>query len=115
MKVLVAGGAGYIGSHCVRQLRAAGHEPIVLDNFAYGHRAAVPVGVRLHEASLADTAALDRIFESERIDLVMHFAAFCYVGESVTAPLKYYLNNVSATYTLLAAMQRHGVKKFVFS
>lgn len=115
MKVLVAGGAGYIGSHCVRQLRAAGHEPIVLDNFAYGHRAAVPVGVRLYEASLADTAALDRIFEAERIDLVMHFAAFCYVGESVTAPLKYYLNNVSATYALLAAMQRHGVRKFVFS
>lgn len=115
MKVLVAGGAGYIGSHCVRQLLAAGHEPIVLDNFAYGHRSAVPAGVRLHEASLADAAALDRIFQTERVDLVMHFAAFCYVGESVNTPLKYYLNNVSATYTLLDAMQRHGVKKFVFS
>ena len=115
MKVLVAGGAGYIGSHCVRQLLAAGHEPIVLDNLVYGHRAAVPAGVRLHESSLADNAALDRIFAAERVDIVMHFAAYCYVGESVTDPLKYYLNNVSATLALLDAMQRHAVKKFVFS
>jgi len=115
MKVLVAGGAGYIGSHCVRQLLAAGHEPVVLDNLAYGHRAAVPANVRFHEASLADVAALDRILQAERVDLVMHFAAFCYVGESVNTPLKYYLNNVSATYALLDAMQRHGVRKFVFS
>lgn len=115
MKVLVAGGAGYIGSHCVRQLIAAGHEPVILDNFAYGHRSAVPAGIKLHEASLADSAALDRIFSTEKIDLVMHFAAYCYVGESVTAPLKYYINNVSATFTLLDAMLRHGVKKFVFS
>ena len=77
MKVLVAGGAGYIGSHCVRQLTAAGHEPVVLDNFAYGHRAAVPKGVKLHDAGLTDAAALDRIFKAECIDLVMHFAAFC--------------------------------------
>lgn len=115
MKVLIAGGAGYIGSHCVRQLLAAGHEPVVLDNFAHGHRAAVPKGVKLHDAGLADAAALDRIFQTEHIDLVMHFAAFCYVGESVTSPLKYYLNNVAATLTLLDAMARHGVKKFVFS
>lgn len=115
MKVLIAGGAGYIGSHCVRQLLAAGHEPVVLDNFAHGHRAAVPRGVKLHDAGLADAAALDRIFQTEHIDLVMHFAAFCYVGESVTSPLKYYLNNVAATLTLLDAMARHGVKKFVFS
>jgi len=115
MKVLVAGGAGYIGSHCVRQLIAAGHEPVVLDNFAYGHRGAVPAGVKLLEASLGDAPALDRIFAAERIDLVMHFAAFCYVGESVTDPLKYYQNNVAATLTLLAAMLKHGVKKFVFS
>ena len=115
MKVLVAGGAGYIGSHCVRQLLAAGHEPVVLDNFVYGHRAAIPVGVRVHEASLADAAALDRVFAAEQIELVMHFAAYCYVGESVTDPLKYYLNNASATYTLLDAMRRHGVGKFVFS
>jgi UDP-glucose 4-epimerase len=115
MKVLVAGGAGYIGSHCVRQLLAAGHTPIVVDNFAYGHRTALDAGVKLYEASLSDTAALDRIFAAERVDLVMHFAAFCYVGESVTTPLKYYLNNVTATYTLLDAMVRHDVRKFVFS
>ncbi|HEY4245963.1 MAG TPA: UDP-glucose 4-epimerase GalE [Lacunisphaera sp.] len=115
MKVLVAGGAGYIGSHCVRQLLAAGHEPVVLDNFVYGHRRAVPAGVKLCEANLADTAALERIFAAERVDLVMHFAAYCYVGESVTTPLKYYLNNVSATYNLIDVMLRHGVKKFVFS
>lgn len=115
MKVLVAGGAGYIGSHCVRQLLAAGHEPVVLDNFIYGHRAAVPAGVRLHEANLSDAQALDRIFAAEKIDVVMHFAAYCYVGESVTDPLKYYQNNFAAALSLLDAMLRHGVKKFVFS
>ena len=115
MKVLVAGGAGYIGSHCVRQLLAAGHEPVILDNFVYGHRASLPPGVKLHEASLADSAALDRIFAAEHIDVVMHFAAYCYVGESVTDPLKYYENNFAAALTLLASMLKHGVKKFVFS
>jgi UDP-glucose 4-epimerase len=115
MKVLVAGGAGYIGSHCVRQLIAAGHEPVVLDNLAYGHRSAVPAGVKFIEANLGDVAALDRIFAADKYDLVMHFAAFCYVGESVKTPIKYYLNNCSATYTLLDAMMRHGVRKFVFS
>jgi UDP-glucose 4-epimerase len=115
MKVLVAGGAGYIGSHCVRQLIAAGHEPVVLDNLAYGHQASVPAGVRFVQADLGDAAALDRLLGGTRFDLVMHFAAFCYVGESVQAPMKYYLNNCSATYTLLDAMLRHGVEKFVFS
>jgi UDP-glucose 4-epimerase len=115
MKVLVAGGAGYIGSHCVRQLRAAGHEPVVLDNLVYGHRAAVPAGVRLLEVPLGDAAALDRVFAAERFDVVMHFAAYCYVGESVTQPMKYYQNNLVATLALLDAMLRHGVKRFVFS
>src|SRR3978361_2391424 len=113
MKVLVAGGAGYIGSHCVRQLIAAGHEPVILDNFVYGHRGSLPAGVQLREANLADPAALEKIFAAERVDLVMHFAAYCYVGESVTSPLKYYLNNVTAPYNLLDTMLRHGVKKFV--
>ncbi|HYC72170.1 MAG TPA: UDP-glucose 4-epimerase GalE [Opitutaceae bacterium] len=115
MKVLVAGGAGYIGSHCVAQLLAAGHEPVVVDNLAYGHRAALPRHVRLIEASLADAAAVDRVLAEAKPDVVMHFAAFCYVGESVQQPLKYYLNNVSATYTLLEAMLRRGIRKFVFS
>jgi len=94
---------------------AAGHVPVVLDNFIYGHRAALTPSVKLYEASMADAAALDRIFTAERIDVVMHFAAYCYVGESVTDPLKYYQNNVGATLVLLAAMLKHGVKKFVFS
>jgi UDP-glucose 4-epimerase len=115
MNVLVVGGAGYIGSHCVRQLLSAGHRPVVLDNLVYGHRAALTAGVPFHEASLGDRAALDRLFATERIDVVMHFAAYCYVGESVTAPMKYYLNNVVATLHLLDAMLVHGVKKFVFS
>jgi UDP-glucose 4-epimerase len=115
MNVLVVGGAGYIGSHCVRQLVAAGHRPVVLDNFVYGHRAAVPPGVSVHEADLGDEAAVSRILRAEKIDLVMHFAAYCYVGESVTDPLKYYLNNSAATLHLLHVMLDAGVKKFVFS
>lgn len=115
MKVLVAGGAGYIGSHCVRQLIAAGHEPVVLDNLVYGHRAAVPAAVRFHDADLSDAASVDRILGAEKPDVVMHFAAFAYVGESVVLPLKYYRNNFAATLTLLEAMLKHSVKKFVFS
>jgi len=115
MNVLVVGGAGYIGSHCVRQLLAAGHRPVVLDNLVYGHRAAVAPGVALHELNLGDEAAVARVLQAEKIELVMHFAAFCYVGESVKEPLKYYLNNVAATLHLLAAMRTAGVSKFVFS
>lgn len=115
MKVLVAGGAGYIGSHCVAQLLAAGHEPVVIDNLAYGHRAALPAPARFIEANLGDAAAIDRVLTEVKPEVVMHFAAYCYVGESVKTPLKYYLNNVSATYTLLEAMLRHGIRKFVFS
>ena len=115
MNVLVVGGAGYIGSHCVRQLIAAGHKPVVLDNLVYGHRGALPPSVRLHEAQLGDEAAVKAILAEERIELVMHFAAYCYVGESVTAPLKYYFNNFDATLHLLNAMLDSGVKKFVFS
>lgn len=115
MNVLVVGGAGYIGSHCVRQLIAAGHRPVVLDNFIYGHRTAVPLGVPIHEANLGDEPAVGQILRSEKIEVVMHFAAFCYVGESVTDPLKYYFNNTVATLHLLRAMLAAGVKKFVFS
>jgi UDP-glucose 4-epimerase len=115
MNVLVVGGAGYIGSHCVRQLIAAGHRPVVLDNLVYGHRAALTAGVAFYEANLGDEAAVERVLRTERIELVMHFAAYCYVGESVTAPMKYYMNNVVATLHLLNAMRTVGVKKFVFS
>ncbi|MES1167906.1 MAG: UDP-glucose 4-epimerase GalE, partial [Oleiharenicola lentus] len=115
MKVLVAGGAGYIGSHCVKQLVAAGHETVVVDNLVYGHRAAVAASIKFHDINLGDPAAVDRVIAAEKPDVVMHFAAFAYVGESVTTPLKYYHNNVAATLTLLDSMIRHGVKKFVFS
>jgi UDP-glucose 4-epimerase len=115
MNVLVVGGAGYIGSHCVRQLSAAGHRPVVLDNFAYGHRGALASGLTLHEGDLGDEAFVKRVLTDEKIDVVMHFAAFCYVGESVTDPLKYYLNNSAATLHLLHAMLQVGVKKFIFS
>ena len=115
MNVLVVGGAGYIGSHCVRQLVAAGHRPVVLDNFVYGHHAAIAPGVKLHEGNLGDEAFVGRVLREEKIEVVMHFAAYCYVGESVTSPLKYYFNNVSATLHLLNAMIDAGVMKFVFS
>ena len=115
MTVLVSGGAGYIGSHCVRQLAAAGHRPVVLDNFAYGHRGALPSNVTVHDANLGDEAAVKRILLDEKIEAVMHFAAFCYVGESVTDPIKYYLNNSAATLHLLNAMLEVGLKKFIFS
>jgi UDP-glucose 4-epimerase len=115
MNVLVVGGAGYIGSHCVRQLVAAGHRPVILDNFVYGHRAAVAPGIKLYEGNLGDEALVGRVLREEKIEVVMHFAAYCYVGESVTAPLKYYFNNVVAPLHLLNAMVDAGVKKFVFS
>ncbi|MGA2446501.1 MAG: UDP-glucose 4-epimerase GalE [Opitutaceae bacterium] len=115
MNVLVVGGAGYIGSHCVRQLTAAGHRPVVIDNLVYGHRRAVAPSVPFYETGLGDEAAVRRVLAKEQIELVMHFAAFCYVGESVNEPLKYYLNNVVATLHLLKAMLDADVKKFVFS
>ena len=115
MNVLVVGGAGYIGSHCVRQLVAAGHRPVVLDNLVYGHRAAVGPQVAFHQLELGDEAAVERVLTTEKIEVVMHFAAYCYVGESVTDPLKYYFNNEVATLHLLRAMRSVGVNKFVFS
>jgi len=115
MNILVVGGAGYIGSHCVRQVIVAGHRPVVLDNLVFGHRAAVSAGVPFYQEDLGDEDAVARILRSEKIDLVMHFAAFAYVGESVTDPLKYYFNNCVATLRLLRAMICNDVKKFVFS
>jgi len=115
MKVLVVGGAGYIGSHCVKQLVAAGHEAVVVDNLVYGHRAAVGPSIRLHDINLGDPVAIDRVIGTEKPDAIMHFAAYAYVGESVSNPLKYYQNNVAATLVLLETMLKHGVKKFVFS
>ncbi|PQV62744.1 UDP-glucose 4-epimerase [Abditibacterium utsteinense] len=115
MKVLVVGGAGYIGSHCVRQLVAANHQPVVLDNLVYGHRGAVSSEIPFYEAELGDEKAVREILQKEGIEVVMHFAAYAYVGESVSDPLKYYFNNTAATYHLLQAMLDCNVKKFVFS
>ncbi len=115
MNVLVVGGAGYIGSHCVRQLVAAGHRPVVLDNLVFGHRGALQAGISFHDCNLGDEVAVGRILRDEKIEVVMHFAAYAYVGESVTDPLKYYFNNVVATLGLLRAMLAAGVTKFVFS
>lgn len=115
MNVLVVGGAGYIGSHCVRQLLAAGHRPVVLDNLIFGHRAAVAAEVPFYECDLGDREQVGQVLRAEKIDLVMHFAAFAFVGESVVEPMKYYKNNVVATLNLLECMLEHDVKKFVFS
>jgi UDP-glucose 4-epimerase len=115
MKILVAGGAGYIGSHCVRLLQAVGHQPVVIDNLVFGHRGAVAPEVPFYSVDLGDKEATTRILREEGIEVVMHFAAFAYVGESVQKPLKYYLNNVAATFHLLDAMMEAGVHRFIFS
>jgi len=115
MNVLVIGGAGYIGSHCVRQLQAAGHRPVVLDNLVFGHRNAVAPEVTFYEGDLGDRTTVESILESEKIDIVMHFAAFAYVGESVSEPLKYYENNLARPIRLLEALRAKGVDRFVFS
>lgn len=115
MNVLVVGGAGYIGSHCVRQLQEAGHRPVVLDNLVFGHRKAVDPSIPFYDGDLGDPAVVAPILKDEQIDLVMHFAAFAYVGESVTEPRKYYENNFVATLRLLETMLDNGVTKFVFS
>jgi len=114
MQILVVGGAGYIGSHMVRELVEKGYDPVVFDNLSTGHEWAVPEG-RLVRGDLADRDALDRLFSANDFAAVMHFASYIQVGESVTAPLKYYHNNVANTVNLLSAMQRAGVRRFVFS
>jgi len=115
--ILVTGGAGYIGSHAVLVLKKAGYEVIVLDNLVYGHRDLVEqvLQVELIVGDINDRPLLDRLFAERKIDAVMHFSAYAYVGESVTDPAKYYRNNVIGTVTLLEAMIAASIKKFVFS
>jgi len=115
MNILVVGGAGYIGSHCVRQIVAAGHKPVVLDNLSYGHRLAVPADITFIQGEMADQDLVRQTLREQKIDVVMHFAAFINVGESVQQPLKYYQNNFVATLRLLEAMLAEKVMKFVFS
>ena len=112
--ILVTGGAGYIGSHYVQYALEQGEEVVVLDNLAFGHREAVPQGVPLIEDDIANVGK-SGLLTKYKIDAVVHFAAFAYVGESVTNPSKYYNNNLLGTLSLLDAMQQQGVKHFVFS
>jgi len=114
MKILVVGGAGYIGSHMVKKLANAGNDVITLDNLSYGYRDAVRYG-EFVEGDLGDDAVLSNIFEAGDIDAVMHFAGFIQVGESMLKPSMYYHNNVTNTLTLLDAMLRFDVKNFIFS
>ena len=114
MGILVVGGAGYIGSHMVKQLAASGTEVITLDNLSCGYRDAVKYG-EFVEGDLGDPAVLDHIFSNYSIDAVMHFAAYIEVGESVRDPGKYYHNNVVNTLILLDAMLQHDVEHFIFS
>ncbi|MFN8532735.1 MAG: UDP-glucose 4-epimerase GalE [Dehalococcoidia bacterium] len=115
MRLVVTGGAGYIGSVVVEQLVEAGHQVTVVDDLRKGHADAVADGARLRSADLANMAAIDALFGEAQPEAVLHFAAYSLVGESVQRPDRYYQNNVAVTLTLLEAMQRHGVGKLVFS
>ena len=115
MNVLVAGGAGYIGSHAVKQLIEAGHRVVAVDNLFRGHAQAVDRRAAFHKIDLCDTQALAEVLTQHAIQCVMHFAALAYVGESVAEPLAYYDNNTAGTISLLKAMDRAGVKRLVFS
>ncbi len=114
MAILVCGGAGYIGSHVNKQLNREGYETVVFDNLIYGHREAVKWGSFV-EGDLASENDIEAVFSSHKIDAVFHFAAYAYVGESVTEPEKYYYNNVVNTLNLLKVMKRHGCNKLIFS
>src|SRR5207249_8512936 len=114
MRILVTGGAGYIGSHAVKLFLGRGHDVWVYDNLCFGHRAAVPAE-RLVVADLAEVHRLDQLLVEKRIEAVVHFAAFAFVGESVTNPAKYYLNNLVNTINLMECLRRHGIGRFVFS
>ena len=122
MNVLLAGGAGYIGSHTCVELIEAGHSVIVSDNFSNSCSEAVKrvekitgAKIPLYEADVCDSAAVDKIFSENKIDAVIHFAGLKAVGESCEKPLLYYRNNIDSTLTLLETMQKHGVNNFIFS
>jgi UDP-glucose 4-epimerase len=114
MRVLVCGGAGYIGSNMTVKLAAKGYEPVVFDNLSKGHKSAIGK-TEFVEGDLADGRLLVETLDKYNIEAVMHFAAFIEVGESVQTPLRYYRNNFCCTENLLSAMETVGVKKFVFS
>ena len=115
MAILVTGGAGYIGSVCVEDLRERGEQTVVLDNLVYGHREAVGEGVPFYEGEIGDRDLVEKIVREHDIESCMHFSAFAYVGESVEKPQIYYENNFVQTLHLLDALIAGGVKKFIFS
>ena len=122
MRVLVTGGAGYIGSHTALQLLVAGHEVVIADDFSNAKPAVIERiealagrSIPVHRVDLTDRAATESVFAAEAIDAVIHFAGFKAVGESVAQPLDYYENNLDSTFSVLRAMAAHGVRKFVFS
>ena len=122
MKILLTGGAGFIGSHTCVELCDAGHDPVIVDNYINSSPESVRrieqiVGrpVPHYEADVADKAAMERIFSENDFDCVIHFAGLKAVGESVSQPLRYYRNNLDTTLTLCEVMQAHGVKRIVFS
>ncbi|MEB3286503.1 MAG: UDP-glucose 4-epimerase GalE [Vampirovibrionales bacterium] len=112
--VMVTGGAGYIGSHCVKQLLAGGRRVLVVDNLSTGYEKLVK-SPDFIEADTADAEAMVKLMRDYQVSAVMHFSAFAYVGESVTNPEKYYRNNIYGTLQLLSAMREAGVKQFIFS
>lgn len=115
MSVLVLGGAGYIGSHTALELIRAGEDVVIADNLVTGHRQAVPEGAKFYQGDIHNKAFLDNLFTTEKIDAVIHFAAYSLVGESVVNPLKYYDNNLCGTKILLDSMVEHNIDKIVFS
>lgn len=122
MRVLVTGGAGYIGSHTCVELLNAGHEVVAFDNFYNSSMESIKrvekitgKSVKFYEADMLDSAALDKIFGENKIDAVIHFAGYKAVGESVHKPLEYYFNNITGTLILVEAMKKHGVKNIIFS
>ena len=115
MRLLVLGGAGYIGSHTALELIKKGHEVRVVDNLVTGYEKAVPDKAVFYQGDIRNLEFLDNLFETEKIDAVIHFAAYSLVGESVTNPLKYYDNNLYGTKVLLEAMIKNNVNKIVFS
>jgi UDP-glucose 4-epimerase len=115
LKILVTGGAGYIGGTVALRLLAAGHNVLIYDNFSHGHRDLVPTGIQLIEGDLADREQLTRIFRDEQVDAVMHFAALIEAGESMKQPEIFFRNNTASTLSLLEAMLASGVDRLVFS
>jgi len=115
MKILVVGGAGYIGSVVCHEMLGAGHEVVVFDNLSHGHRQAIPAGAKLVEGEMGDPAALESLFTAHSFDAVFHFAALIEAGESMVHPTTFFINNTAYTLGLLDAVIRHGVRRFIFS